>query len=59
VLAWRDGMISQCQYRPDILNKDRSILGGNGWSYAEWAMPTHWAPMPEGPTVPNPEGNAK
>lgn len=22
-------------------------LGGKGWSYAEWMMPTHWRPMPK------------
>jgi hypothetical protein len=24
-------------------------LGGRGWSYAEWMMPTHWRPMPPTP----------
>lgn len=26
-------------------------LGGVGWSYGEWAMPTHWRPMPKTPEV--------
>ncbi len=56
VLAWRDGTISQCQYRPAFINKDEIVLGGNGWNYAPWAMPTHWAPMPDGPEASD-EGN--
>lgn len=45
-LAYRKGIISQCGWKPD---KSGLMLGGQGWSYPEWDMPTHWMPLPTPP----------
>ena len=41
-LCYRDGDIANAWWTGDV-------LGGRGWSYAAWAYPTHWMPLPKTP----------
>jgi hypothetical protein len=48
----KDGTPFLCYRDGDIANAwwDGDRLGGKGWSYAEFSMPTHWMDLPSEPS---------
>lgn len=49
-LAFSNGKMQSAHWYADMF--DELVLGGAGWCYAAWNMPTHWMPLPSGPVVP-------
>ena len=47
VLCWRNNLINEAWWHKDRLNN--TVLGGDGWSYPTWFMPTHWMEKLEAP----------